>query len=505
MENVKVIFTDIDGTLTNGKTTEVPSYVLLRMEELRRLGYVIVCVTGRSYGWCHAIINLWPIDAIIGENGAFYFMKRNENIETYINPQAHKSEDMFLKIKSLFPWIEIAHDQKLREFDLAIDIKSVCSTKLQELVKKCEELNFQSKVSSIHLNCWVGTYDKSSLCNHLINKHFTQYEDTKFWCFVGDSPNDECMFKMLPNHSAGVSTIRSFTLEHNPTVILSNGGGQGFIEFTNPFINRYTYVTLITNDFYAFGAIALQKSMNNVKSKYRLIVMCTRDVSKDSKEKLELIGAIIMDIDDIEPLEMIKANHDCHTINIVKPYKNFERYGASKPPKEVFQNYNNFNKLHVWKMTNFNRIIFLDSDTVMLKNIDNLFDTNEEFMGACDFNSDDVAKINSLNSGVFVTTPNLKTYSHMCETLVTSIHNGRVYERTDQTFLEEYFPNWNHLSYTYNANQYLRLAYPQALRLDQVRILHFAFQKPWEKKDLSEKSKGLMELHALWWNIYNSN
>ena len=43
------------------------------VESLQRGGKKVVAVTGRPAGWCDHIARMWPVDAVIGENGAFYF------------------------------------------------------------------------------------------------------------------------------------------------------------------------------------------------------------------------------------------------------------------------------------------------------------------------------------------------------------------------------------------------------------------------------------------------
>src|SRR5437879_12433472 len=68
---VKALLFDIDDTLTaEGKLT-AQAYDAL--ERLRRAGKITVPVTGRPAGWCDHIARMWPVDGVVGENGAFYF------------------------------------------------------------------------------------------------------------------------------------------------------------------------------------------------------------------------------------------------------------------------------------------------------------------------------------------------------------------------------------------------------------------------------------------------
>src|SRR4029078_12190580 len=89
---VKVLFSDIDGTLTtNGQLGSSAYEAVLK---LSRAGIFVVPVTGRPAGWCELIARQWPVHGGIGENGAFYFrhtgskMKRN-----YLYPRSHRTQN----------------------------------------------------------------------------------------------------------------------------------------------------------------------------------------------------------------------------------------------------------------------------------------------------------------------------------------------------------------------------------------------------------------------------
>src|SRR3989475_11674403 len=68
---VKALLFDIDDTLTTEGKLTAQAYDAL--ERLRRAGKITVPVTGRPAGWCDHIARMWPVDAVVGENGAFYF------------------------------------------------------------------------------------------------------------------------------------------------------------------------------------------------------------------------------------------------------------------------------------------------------------------------------------------------------------------------------------------------------------------------------------------------
>src|SRR5829696_2642011 len=69
--NVRIVLTDIDDTLTTRGRLTAAAYAAL--EELQSSGVAVVPVTGRPAGWCDLIARFWPVDGVVGENGAFYF------------------------------------------------------------------------------------------------------------------------------------------------------------------------------------------------------------------------------------------------------------------------------------------------------------------------------------------------------------------------------------------------------------------------------------------------
>src|SRR5690349_24706804 len=67
---ISYVLTDIDDTLTTDGKLTADAYRAL--EQLHDAGLIVVPVTGRPAGWCDHIARMWPVDAVVGENGAFY-------------------------------------------------------------------------------------------------------------------------------------------------------------------------------------------------------------------------------------------------------------------------------------------------------------------------------------------------------------------------------------------------------------------------------------------------
>ena len=71
LDNIKFILTDIDDTLTTEGRLKSDAYNA--MERLSLSGYKVIPVTGRCAGWCDHIARMWPVDGVVGENGAFFY------------------------------------------------------------------------------------------------------------------------------------------------------------------------------------------------------------------------------------------------------------------------------------------------------------------------------------------------------------------------------------------------------------------------------------------------
>src|SRR5262249_60166597 len=68
---VRGVLFDIDDTLTTDGRLTADAYAA--MERLLHARLLVVPITGRPAGWCDHIARMWPVSAVVGGNGAFYF------------------------------------------------------------------------------------------------------------------------------------------------------------------------------------------------------------------------------------------------------------------------------------------------------------------------------------------------------------------------------------------------------------------------------------------------
>ena len=241
---VKGVLCDIDDTLsTEGKLT---AEAYGAMAQLQHAGLLVIPVTGRPAGWCDHIARMWPVDGVIGENGAFYFRydkaarkMRRHFVDDAATRASHRARLTHIanEILKAVPGTAIAADQLYRECDLAIDfcedVAPLPQTAIDEIVMRMEKHGLTAKVSSIHVNGWFGRYDKLSMTRTLMREAFTVDLDAarESYVFVGDSPNDAPMFGYFP-HAVGVANVADFgaQVEPLPAYVSVNRCGAGFAE-----------------------------------------------------------------------------------------------------------------------------------------------------------------------------------------------------------------------------------------------------------------------------------
>ena len=241
------VFADIDDTITTEGRLPGSSYQAL--ETLKNAGFAVVLITGRPAGWCDMIARFWPVDGVVGENGAFYFAydhKAKQMLRRFVQSEAERAEGRkrLEKIKARVlaevPGSAVASDQLYRESDLAIDFCEDVPALPQEAIDQIAAIYAQegamAKISSIHVNGWYGDYDKLTMTRIFARERLgLELDDAKdLFVYCGDSPNDAPMFGYFPN-ACGVANVRDQEklMEHLPAYIAQSRGGEGFVEICN--------------------------------------------------------------------------------------------------------------------------------------------------------------------------------------------------------------------------------------------------------------------------------
>jgi glycogenin len=235
--------------------------------------------------------------------------------------------------------------------------------------------------------------------------------------------------------------------------------------------NAYA-TTLCNGEAYLPGVEALGGSLKASGTTAPMVLMVTPEIRPVTRQRLTEQGWLVHEI---EPL----ANPNPLTQQMLP------RFGAA------------YTKLRAWELTDFDKVVLLDADTIVLQNVDELFE-RPEIAAAPDFFMPD-----RFSSGVMVLEPSAATFGRMMDTLAeTSSYDGG-----DQGFLNIFFANW----YAMSVEHRLPVGYNMAHFIYQfmhghdsawkalsheIKILHYLVQKPWKAKST------LSGASDMWWNAY---
>uniref|UniRef100_G1PW74 glycogenin glucosyltransferase n=1 Tax=Myotis lucifugus TaxID=59463 RepID=G1PW74_MYOLU len=255
-------------------------------------------------------------------------------------------------------------------------------------------------------------------------------------------------------------------------------------------VSDQAFVTLATNDTYCQGALVLGQSLRDQKATRELVVLVTPQVSR-------LLRVILSRVfDEVVEVDLMDSADHVHLAFLKRP-----ELGVT------------LTKLHCWTLTRYSKCVFLDADTLVLCNIDELFERSE-FSAAPDPGWPDC-----FNSGVFVFRPSLRTH----RLLLQHATDHGSYDGADQGLLNSFFSSWatadiqKHLPFVYNLSSSNAYTYSPAFRQfgSRAKVVHFLGpKKPWNYRynpqtgSVLEEAPGAAPQHQLsflnlWWNIYH--
>ncbi|TCD15949.1 glycosyltransferase [Oricola cellulosilytica] len=254
-------------------------------------------------------------------------------------------------------------------------------------------------------------------------------------------------------------------------------------------MSENAYVTLVTNHDYADAAIALVRSLALTATDADIVVMHTGAVADSDLEPLRALGALCVEAALLDTSPAFNARHGRARLHANAPF--------TKGGKPAFHTpLDNFAKLRLWQLDTYRNCVFIDADAIVLRNIDRLFGY-PEFSAAPNV-YETLADFHRLNSGVFTAKPSQTTFASMMERLDQP---DIFWRRTDQTFLQSFFPDWHGLPVFDNMLQYVWFNMPELWDWKSVRVVHYQYEKPWQadhpKRD---RLRPLIDL----WNAYRT-
>ena len=231
---------------------------------------------------------------------------------------------------------------------------------------------------------------------------------------------------------------------------------------------KYSYVSLLTNDTYTYGIVLLVASMKKVKTRYPLHVLVTDKVSTACLELLRQLGVTY------EVVDTISVSEEIH------------EYNKALNPRLAITWKDCWTKFRIFDQTQFDKIVFLDADIMVLKNLDHLFE--KPHMTSC--LDGEYFNIwpgrDHFNSGCIVIEPNHELFENILEYANNIRTSEFPYKEpfADQELLNMYFSDWVDKK-ELHLNKYYDIfaPYVQDNQLDDLTkntyFIHYVGRKPW--------------------------
>lgn len=251
------------------------------------------------------------------------------------------------------------------------------------------------------------------------------------------------------------------------------------------FLPMKAYVTLLTSESYVPGALTLAKTLKHLNTEHKLVVLL--DLLAISGHSMALINKVFDDV---------------IQINDYKITAPLEKVASKLGREELAVTYS---KVLLWNLDKYDQIIYLDADTLPLKNLDHLFDKFESLAPTEIVASPDIGWPDIFNSGMFVMKPSKSVFEKL---VAHSETQDASFDGADQGLLNEFFHlqdtghTWKRLPFVYNVTPSAHYQYRPALArfFNEINLVHFiGSQKPWQVKH-AEKDP----FHQLWWDKFNS-
>eukprot|EP00501_MAST-03F_sp_TOSAG23-6_P002433 GSMAST32.ASY1.ANO1.2542.1 assembled CDS len=175
----------------------------------------------------------------------------------------------------------------------------------------------------------------------------------------------------------------------------------------NPKSARYAYATIHyegtnADDFYLLGVRTMHQSIKRSGTKYPFVVLVSPEVRQSTRDTLISDGAILKDVE-----------------NVFNPFTGHVKKHFTKT----------LNKIHLWGMTEYDRVVYLDADNIVLENADELFQCGHfcaVYMNPINF-----------HTGLLVLKPDKTILTQMLDDLRRP--STASYDGADQGFLSHFF------------------------------------------------------------------
>ncbi|NNC07219.1 HAD-IIB family hydrolase [Corallococcus exiguus] len=250
LSGVQGVFTDVDGTLTTGH--KLRSQTVRSLEQLSASGLRLVLVSGRPAGWGEAWARQLPVDGVVVENGGLFFLKdaKGKLRKVYLEPPSQRVanrqrlEKEVERVLAQVPGARLSVDSRYTEVDLAVDYNEEArlgdegASRIESLLRA---RGVTAVRSSVHVNCWLGRFDKLSASRRFAKVAWGEKLDPADgrYVYAGDSFNDAPMFQAF-KLGVGVANVRAVLdrIDAPPAFITRAPEGRGFEELARALLAR---------------------------------------------------------------------------------------------------------------------------------------------------------------------------------------------------------------------------------------------------------------------------
>ncbi|XP_020262140.1 UDP-glucuronate:xylan alpha-glucuronosyltransferase 1-like [Asparagus officinalis] len=247
--------------------------------------------------------------------------------------------------------------------------------------------------------------------------------------------------------------------------------------------HREAYATILHSaNIYVCGAITAAQSIRTAGSTKDLVILVDNTISDHHKSGLQAAGWKVRSI---------------------------QRIRNPKAERDAYNEWN-YSKFRLWQLTDYDKIIFIDADLLILRNIDFLFTMPE--ITATGNNA------TLFNSGVMVLEPSNCTFNLLME----HINEIESYNGGDQGYLNEIFTWWHRIPKHMNFLKNFWVGDEEEMKSKKIQlfgadppilyVLHYLGYKPWlcfRDYDCNWNIDILQEFasdvaHARWWRVHDA-
>lgn len=249
-------------------------------------------------------------------------------------------------------------------------------------------------------------------------------------------------------------------------------------------MSKYAYVTVITNDAYESGVLALWHSVVESGCKYPFVAMVSENVSGAVKGRLQKLMKIFVFNEDIQIDEkVLKDNNNF-----------FEKWNTT------------FFKLKVLQLCEYDKIVLIDADMIVMKNLDHLFEYPHM---SCAYAEKLRGGSVRLNSGIMVLEPSEELYMTMINSIIPTKKAIKNKAIGDQDVFKFVYPDWAEhkellLAPTYNCYNtdidiFIKL---KEFKFEDIYVIHYSLTKPWKIKDHILRKQLILKMIGIYEDKY---